>query len=146
MVSRIGPTGQPWGHSGGDTAGGVDSVAAVERSGGWSLIEVAVGLTLVAVILLGVTATLSTAAVGHRSTRSRIESQLLLNRVLEEIQASPYDTLLSFNGTFLVEGDHRVDISVVQTDVHLVQIQADVTSQEDPTIATRGVLLIADTN
>jgi Tfp pilus assembly protein PilV len=117
----------------------------LDRSAGWSLIEVAVGLTLIAVILLGVTATLSIAAVGHRSTSSRVESQMLLNRVLEEIQASPYDTLLSFNGTFLVEGDHQANLSVAQADVHLVQIQVDVISKEDPTIVTRGVLLIADT-
>ncbi len=112
---------------------------------GWSLVEVTVGLTLISIIVLGVTASLSTAAVGAETTNDELESALLLDRVLQEVQASPYDTLLTFNGTFLVEGDHRADIRVALVATNLIQIQVDVVSQVDPNVATRGVLLVADT-
>jgi len=124
---------------GGRRAGSADSRC------GFSLVEVAVALTLVGVIVLGVLATVSTAAASGRSSGARLDSQMLLNQVIEEIQGSPYDTLLGFHGTFVVEGDHRADISAVLADVNLVQIQVDVASQVDPSIASRGVLLVADT-
>ena len=144
MISRYRSTGTPWMCCGRRKSVAGAEGAVDERRAGWSLIEAAVGLMLVAVILLGVTATLTTAAIGHRATTSRVESQMLLNQVLEEIQASPYDTLLSFHGTYVVEGNYRADISAALADVHLVAIQVGVTSPADPTVSMRGVLMVAD--
>ena len=116
------------------------------REGGWTLLEIAVGLTLIAIILLGVTATLSTAAVGTRNSNERVASQMLLARVLDEAQASPWDSLQSFNGMFVVEGDHRADITVAPVDINLMQIQVDVSSLTNPAVASTGVVLVAATD
>ncbi len=114
------------------------------RRGGFSLIEVAAGLALLAVILLGVMAAISTAFTGTRESTDRMENQLLLNRVIEEIQASPYESLLSFNGTFVTEGDHRADIQVALTEPNLIQVQVNVASQGNPGVSSQGVFLLAD--
>lgn len=101
------------------------------------------GLALVGAILLGVMASISTAFMGQRDSTARTESHFLLGRVLEEIQASPYDTLLSFNGTSVTEGDHRAAIRVAPVGPDLLEVQVDVVSTSSPDVTSSGVLLVA---
>jgi hypothetical protein len=105
---------------------------------GMHLLEIAVSMTLVLVILLGVMASISSA--------SFAASQMLMNQVIEEVQASPFDSLLSFNGQFVTSGVHRADITTGSVNADLVQIQVVVTSTTFPDVTSQAVILISDTD
>ena len=112
---------------------------------GFSLIEVTLALTILLIMLLGILASLSNASIAERETAEVLESQLLVTQVLEEIQSARYETLLSFNGTFVVNGNHRADITAGLAGPDLTRIEVDVSSPVFPNIASSAVLLIADT-
>jgi Tfp pilus assembly protein PilV len=114
-----------------------------QRCAGFSMLDVAVSLILVSALVLGAVATLSGAFMSERLANGRLASQLLLNRVMEESRSVPYSTLLSLNGQFVLEGEHRADISVDLVDLNLTRVQVDVTSSSYPEVESRGVLLRA---
>jgi Tfp pilus assembly protein PilV len=113
---------------------------------GMHLLEIAVSMTLVLVILLGVMASISSASFAERSASEGLASQMLMNQVIEEVQASPFDSLLSFNGQFVTSGAHRADITTGSVNADLVQIQVVVTSTTFPDVTSQAVILISDTD
>jgi Tfp pilus assembly protein PilV len=113
---------------------------------GMHLLEIAVSMTLVLVILLGVMASISSASFAERSASEGLASQMLMNQVIEEVQASPFDSLLSFNGQFVTSGVHRADITTGSVNADLVQIQVVVTSTTFPDVTSQAVILISDTD
>ena len=112
---------------------------------GFCLIEVTLALTILGIILLGVMATITNASVAERETSEALQGQALLGQVVEEIQSTPFESLLSLNGHFVTSGEHRADITVGLAGPELVRIQVDVTSAAFPGVPCRAVLLLADT-
>jgi hypothetical protein len=110
---------------------------------GLSLIDVAVGITLTGTIVLGVLACMSGAFLGSRTAAAGLERQLLLERVLEEVQALPFSKLPSLDGTSVDEGTHHAEIEVQAEGAGLAKVEVVVTSESSATDTSRGVLLVA---
>ena len=114
------------------------------RTQGITLLEIAFATALFSVIAFGVLGGIVIASGAQRSNLVELESRQLFDRVMEELQAVDFDGLLVFDGTFIVAGDHRADITVVQIEPALMQLQVDVTSTEFAYVTNVGTLLIAD--
>src|SRR2546425_7455837 len=117
-----------------------------ERSRGFNLLEVTLFLTIILTILLGVMASISNASLAERNSSENLQSQLLLDQVLNEIQANIFDNLITFNGQYVTSGNHRADIRVTLITSDLAQIQVDVTSPVFTDISNRAVLLLSNTS
>ena len=115
-----------------------------DRRGGFSLTEVAVAFLLVSTVILGVLGGLANAAIAQRDTRAELQSVQLCDRVVEELQSVAFDGLIDFDGTYVDQGDHRANLTVVQLEPGLIQVQVDVTSTQFPSVSNLGVVLIAD--
>ncbi len=115
-----------------------------ERQSGFSLLEVAVALSLFSVVILGVLGGIVSGSEVQRDTRAELQSIGLLDRLMEELQTVAFDGLIGFDGTFVTQNSHRADLTVVQLEPGLIQVQVDVTSSQFPSVSNLGVLLIAD--
>ena len=115
-----------------------------ERRDGCSLPEVAVALSLFSIVVLGVLGGIVSAAEAQRDTRAELQSIRLLDRMMEELQAVAFDGLIGLDSTFVTQNSHRADLTVVQLEPGLIQVQVDVTSSQFPSVSHVGVLLIAD--
>lgn len=100
---------------------------AVGRLCGMTLVEIAISLALLGLILVGVMGSLSTSFLTQRHNSDLMECQLLTQRVLEEIQSTPYNSLLSFNGTYVDDpgGKHRARIFASTAALNLVQLEVE---------------------
>ena len=113
---------------------------------GSSLLEVAISLTLILAILIGVMASLTTASLAQMNATEATQSQLLLSQALEEVKANDYDDLLSFNGQSVASGTNTALIQADLVATNLTRVQITVTSSAYPEVITRSVLLVADIN
>ena len=89
-------------------------------------------------------AALSTSFVAQAQSSETLESQLLVEQVLEELHDVDFETLVSFNGTYVESGAHRADITAAYVTANLVRVELVTTSTAHPTISSRAVTLIAD--
>lgn len=117
-----------------------------DRQHGFSLLEVTVAFFLVSTVALGVLGGLANAMKAQRDIRAQLQSVQLRDRMVEELQSVAFDGLIGFDGTYVEHNDHRADLTVVQLEPSLIQIQVDVTSTQFPSVSNIGVLLIADPN
>lgn len=101
-------------------------------------------LSLFSVVVLGVLGGIVSGAAAQRDTRAELQSIRLLDRMMEELQTVAFDGLIGFDGTFITQNSHRADLTVVQLEPGLIQVQVDVTSSHFPSVSNIGVLLIAD--
>lgn len=116
---------------------------AATRRSGISLLEVSVALVLITTIVLGVLGGLSQATAAQRSARAELESLQLRDRVLEEARAIAFDGLSDLDGTFVEQNGHRADLTVVQLEPALIQVEVNVSSSLHPNVRNVGVLLVA---
>ena len=112
------------------------------RERGFSLLEVALSTVILGAVLIGTLGSLSTAAIGQRHDGARVESQLLLSRVMEELRVTAFNSLVSYDGTWIEEGRHRADINVSSRGPGLLKLSVRVRQLENEEIETRGVLLV----
>jgi len=112
------------------------------RERGFSLLEVALSTVILGAVLIGTLGSLSTAAIGQRHDGARVESQLLLSRVMEELRATAFNSLVSYDGTWIEEGRHRADINISPRGPGLLKLSVRVRQLENEEIETRGVLLV----
>lgn len=117
---------------------------SADRQGGFSLTEVAVAFLLVSTVVLGVLGGLVSATIAQRDTSAELKSVQLCDRVVEELQSVAFDGLIGFDGTYVDQNDHRADLTVVQLEPGLIQVQVDVTSTQFPSVSNVEVLLIAN--
>lgn len=117
-----------------------------DAEAGSSLLEVAISLALILAILIGVMASLTTAAVAQMNATESTQSQALLSQTLEEIKANDYDDLLSFNGQSVTSGTNTALIQADLVATNLTRIQITVTSSAYADVITRTILLIARTD
>ena len=116
--------------------------AGETRERGFSLLEVALSTVILGAVLIGTLGSLSTAAIGQRNDGARVESHLLLSRVMEELRATAFNSLVSYDGTWIEEGRHRADINVSPRGPGLLKLSVRVRQLENEEIETRGVLLV----
>ena len=116
--------------------------AGETRERGFSLLEVALSTVILGAVLIGTLGSLSTAAIGQRNDGGRVESRLLLSRVMEELRATAFNSLVSYDGTWIEEGRHRADINVSPRGPGLLKLSVRVRQLENEEIETRGVLLV----
>ncbi|HVR76206.1 MAG TPA: prepilin-type N-terminal cleavage/methylation domain-containing protein [Planctomycetota bacterium] len=117
-----------------------------DGSEGFNLIEMMISMAIVLATLLGVMASLSTASIAEINSSESVENQFLLGQTLEELKNNSFDTLLSFNGTFVTSGSNRADISVDLLTPDLARIQVVARSTELTDVTSLVVLLVANTN
>ena len=117
------------------------------RSRGLTLVEVAISISLLGLILVGVMGSLSTSFLTQRSNSDVLECQLMTQRVLEELQSTPFKSLPSFNGTYVDDGasKHRARIHVKVAGMNLVQVEVSTVSLVGPNNGVRAVTMIANT-
>ncbi len=109
------------------------------------MLEIMVAMTILAFILVGVLASLSTSFLAQRNNTDALECQLLTQRVIEEVKSRPYDTLLSFNGTRVddASGRYRASISAANVGANLVQVEVVTVARDKPDNSARVVSLIS---
>lgn len=120
-----------------------DGGGVYRRQHGFSLLETTLSTVILGTVLIGTLASLSSAAVGQRNDSTRVESQLLLSRVMEELRSTSPDSLPGFDGTWLDEGGHRAEINVVPHGAGLLKLSVRVRHLVETAVETRGVLLVA---
>ena len=125
---------------------GIRQEAGRRNETGFSLVDVVFGMAIIGAILLGALATITTAFDGSRDSGDRIRGQLLQSRVLEELQAVPFDALPGTSGTYVEDDGLRADITVVPMESNLLHVEVSVSDQVTGTALSSGVLWIASTN
>ena len=112
---------------------------------GLTMIEIMVTIALLALIMIGILASLSTSFLAQRNNTDLLECQFLSQRVLEEVKSTSYDGLLSFNGTHVddTSGKYRASISASNAAANLVQVEVVTAAREKPQNSTRMVTLIS---
>ena len=118
---------------------------ALSSQGGFNLIEVTLAMAILSIVLLGVMAALTNASFAERETSDVLQSQLLLGQVVEETRSVAFDDLLSLNGTYVVKGSHRANITAGLVNPDLVRIQVDVNATDGGNARSRSVLFLANT-
>ena len=118
--------------------------AMAPGSQGMTLIEIAISLSIIGVLLLGVMASLSTGLSAQSINGERLTAHYLARDVLEEIQDNDFTNLLSFDGQFVTEGAHQADISVSLVNVHLMRVQVTTTSTQYPEVSASAVTMISN--
>jgi len=114
----------------------------MRRQGGFSLLEMALSTVILGAVLIGTLGSLSSAAIGQRTDGVRVESQLLLSRVMEELRSTSFESLPGFDETWIDEGGHRAEINVTPQGPGLLKLSVRVRHQGNRAVETRGVLLV----
>lgn len=120
-----------------------DGPCARNRQQGFSLLETTLSTVILGAVLIGTLGSLSSAAIGQRSDSTRVVSQLLLSRVMEELRSTPPESLPGYDGNWLEEDGYRVEINVVPHAAGLLKLSLRVQHLAETGIETRGVLLVA---
>lgn len=113
------------------------------RQCGFSLLETTLSTVILGAVLIGTLGSLSSAAVSQRGDGTRVGSQLLLSRVMEELRSTSPESLPGFDGSWLDEDGYRAQISVVPHGAGLLKLSVRVRHLTETEIETRGVLLVA---
>ena len=113
------------------------------RQHGFSLLETTLSAVILGAVLIGTLGSLSSAAVGQRNDSTRVTSQLLLSRVMEELRSTSPESLPTYDGSWLEEDGYRAEINVVPHAAGLLKLSVRVQHLVETGIETRGVLLVA---
>jgi prepilin-type N-terminal cleavage/methylation domain-containing protein len=103
-----------------------------DRRRGFTLLEVALALLVLAALLLALTRS----SAGAPSGKDSSGGTGLVHKVMLDLEAQPYDTLAAFNGRRFLDGDApqrsswAVDLAVFQAGVDLLQVDATLTELE----------------
>jgi Tfp pilus assembly protein PilV len=121
---------------------------AGERSRGMTMIEIAITISLLALIILGVMGALSTGFMAQRNGSEILANQYHARRVVEEIQSSPFSSLLSFNGTSVTSADGKCQATIAATSVGTNLVRVVVTSSPvaSPTVRIQLVTQLVNLN
>ena len=113
-----------------------------------TIVEIAITISLLGIIIVGVLGTFSTGFMTQRSNGDFLECQYFTQQVLEEIQSTPFSDLLSFNGTYVDDtaGRHRARITASVYGVNLVKIEVNTSTLTPPQNSCHAVTLIANMN
>ncbi len=115
-----------------------------DREGGMTLLEIMISLTILSMILLGVMASISTGFQAQHLNTEQLNSQLLVQQVIEELQDNNFETLVTFNGQTVTSGAHIATMQVSYVNVNLVRVTVTTSSTQFPTVSSRAVTYIAD--
>jgi len=102
-----------------------------------TLLEVSVAALIVATIMIVSQAAFVSSFSATRQSRDVRRATLLLDTVLEDLAAQPYQNLLALNGNVVRDGEtlasssFEVAIQTFQAEVDLVQVRATVSSIAD---------------
>lgn len=97
---------------------------------GMTLLEVTIAMSIVAVVMLAAAAGFARNLSAVEQARTTTDAAIFLDSVVENVEAQPYDDLLSLNGNRIFSGTgaadsrYAVDLAVFLADVDLLQIGA----------------------
>jgi len=114
------------------------------RERGFTLVEVMIAAAVIAIILIGVVSTFSTAFVADRVASEATQAQNYCRQTMETLMGQPFSTLASFNGTTLVRGSLRSTVETATVAVGLVRVGVTVVSTAEPEVRSQLVTLVAD--
>ncbi|MBI4584911.1 MAG: type II secretion system protein [Planctomycetes bacterium] len=115
-----------------------------DREGGMTLLEIMISLTILSMILLGVMASISTGFQAQHLNTEQLNSQLLVQQVIEELQDNSFDNLVTFNGQTVTSGAHTAAMEVGYVNANLVRVTVTTSSTQFPTVSSRAVTYLAD--
>ena len=116
----------------------------LSREAGFSLLEVMIATTLLAMLTFGVLGTLVVGFDTDRSTQDVVRCQQYAQEVLETMKSVPYTQLPALSGTTSQSGDYTAQIAVSTLASGLLRIEVDVTHATDPSVTTSVVTLVAE--
>ena len=117
-----------------------------ELESGFSLVEVMIAVTLLAILTFGVLGTVAVGFNSDRSTRELIRCQQYAQQVLETVKSVDYIQVPSLSGSVTTEGDLSATITVSELAVGLLRVEIDVAHASQPDAAAQVVTLVADLN
>jgi type II secretory pathway pseudopilin PulG len=114
---------------------------------GMTLLEVAVAALIVATIMIVSQAAFVSSFSATKRSRDVRRAALLLDTVMEDVAAQPYQNLLALNGNVVTDGDtpsrsrFEVEIETFIAEIDLIQVRATVRDIEDDREIGRVVAL-----
>jgi type II secretory pathway pseudopilin PulG len=116
-----------------------------DRRGGMSLVEIALAISILGLILIGVLGSLSMGFMAKKNNSDQLANQFFARRIIEQMQSTPYVTLLSFNGTSVTstDGKYRSSIAVRDAGLNLLRIVVISNALTNPEISYRLVTMVA---
>ena len=112
-----------------------------------TLLEVAVAALIVATIMIVSQAAFVSSFSATKRSRDVRRAALLLDTVMEDVAAQPYQNLLALNGNVVTDGDtpsrsqFEVEIETFVAEIDLIQVRATVRDIEDEREIGRVVAL-----
>ena len=116
-----------------------------DRRAGMSLVEIALAISILGLILIGVMGSLSMGFMAKKNNSDQLANQFFARRIIEQMQSTPYSTLLSFNGTSVTstDGKYRSSIAVRDAGLNLLRIVVTSNALTNPEINYRLVTMVA---
>lgn len=114
------------------------------REQGFTLIEVMIAAAVIAIVLIGVVSTLSTAFVADRVASESTRAQNYCRQTMETLMEQEFSTLPTFNGSSIVRGTLSANIETTTVAVGLVRVGVTVVSSAESDVRCQLVTLVAD--
>lgn len=128
----------------------LDTVApereSLDPEAAFTLIEVTMATLLVAVLSLGVISGFAVAHAADRTASDSTSASNLAQETLETVLTTPYDLVLSLDGSQVTQGELTAVTSVSLVAVGLQRIEVVVTHTMNPSVNVSTTTLIADLN
>jgi prepilin-type N-terminal cleavage/methylation domain-containing protein len=121
--------------------------AATHTRRGMTLLEVAVAALIVASIMIVSQAAFVSSFSATQRSRDVRRAALLLDTVMEDVAAQPYQNLLALNGNVVTDGEtaassrFEVEIETFLAEIDMIQVRATVRDIEDDVEIGRVVAL-----
>ena len=111
---------------------------------GFTLIEVLITTAIIAIVVIGVVSTFTTAFFADRNSQQIISSRHLAQEVMESMSAVDFDVLLGMDGNTVARGELSAAVSVAQVAAGLIRVEVLVTHTNIADVNTRVVTVVAD--
>ena len=116
------------------------------RDAGFSLVEVMIAATLLAILTFGVLGTVAVGFNSDRSSQELVRCQQYAQQVVETVKSVNYNQVPSLSGVTTTEGDLTATVTVSELAVGLLRVEIDVAHGSQPDVSAQIVTLVADLN
>ena len=113
---------------------------------GFSLVEVMIAATLLAILTFGVLGTVAVGFNSDRSSQELVRCQQYAQQVVETVKSVNYNQVPSLSGVTTTEGDLTATVTVSELAVGLLRVEIDVAHGSQPDVSAQIVTLVADLN
>lgn len=111
---------------------------------GLTIVEIVIATVIIAITAAGVLSSISMAYIADRSSQDLITAQNLSRGVMESVEVTPFEGLLSLDGATLTDGRFQALTNVTLVSVGLNRVEVLVTCSDNADINLRTVTLVSD--